>query len=53
MAAANPATALGLDHELGYLRPGYRACLVELDDALDLHGSWIDGRRFDVDGGAH
>jgi N-acetylglucosamine-6-phosphate deacetylase len=53
MASTNPATAIGLDHELGYLRPGYRACLVELDDALNLHGSWIDGRRFDAAGREH
>jgi len=53
MASANPAAAIGLDHELGHLRPGYRACLVELDDALNLRGSWIDGRRFDAEGGEH
>jgi N-acetylglucosamine-6-phosphate deacetylase len=50
MASANPAAAIGLDHELGHVRPGYRASLVELDDALDLHGGWIDGRRFDAAG---
>ena len=50
MASANPAAAIGLETELGDLRPGCRASLVELDDALNLHGSWIDGRRFDAAG---
>lgn len=52
MASANPAAAIGLDHELGHVRPGYRASLVELDEALNLHGTWIDGRRFDAGGRA-
>ncbi|KAA9132800.1 N-acetylglucosamine-6-phosphate deacetylase [Marinihelvus fidelis] len=45
MAATVPAMALGRDHELGYIRPGYRASLVELDDDFSVVGSWIDGQR--------
>jgi N-acetylglucosamine-6-phosphate deacetylase len=53
MASANPARALGLEDELGHLRPGCRASLVELDDALTLRGSWIDGRRIDTERGEY
>ena len=45
MASTYPATALGIDSSLGYLRPGYRADLVELDDDLNVIGSWICGER--------
>jgi N-acetylglucosamine-6-phosphate deacetylase len=43
MASSNPANALGLGKQLGRVRPGYRACLLELDEALALRRSWIDG----------
>lgn len=43
MASANPARALGLDSQLGRIVPGYRACLLELGDGLELQRSWIDG----------
>jgi len=43
MASTYPAHALGLEGELGYIREGYRANLIELDDDLNLHRSWIDG----------
>jgi len=43
MASTYPAHALGLDDELGYIRAGYRASFIELDDDLNLHRSWIDG----------
>jgi len=45
MASAYPATLLGLDDTLGYLRPGYRADLVELDDDLNVVCSWVSGER--------
>ncbi|MBT8052060.1 MAG: amidohydrolase family protein, partial [Gammaproteobacteria bacterium] len=45
MASANPARALGLDRALGRIAPGYRACLLELDDGLELQRSWIDGEQ--------
>jgi N-acetylglucosamine-6-phosphate deacetylase len=45
MASTYPATALGIDDSLGYLRPGYRADLVELDDDLNVIGSWVCGER--------
>lgn len=43
MASSYPAAALGLEESLGYIRPGYRASLIELDEELNLYRSWIDG----------
>ena len=43
MASSYPAHALGLDSSLGFIKPGYRANLIELDDELNLYNSWIDG----------
>jgi len=43
MASTYPAHALNLEGELGYIRAGYRANFIELDDDLHLHRSWIDG----------
>lgn len=43
MASSYPAHALGLDGQLGYIRAGYRANFVELDEDLNLYRSWIDG----------
>ncbi len=43
MASSYPAQALGLDSGLGFIRPGYRANLIELDDEMNLYRSWIDG----------
>jgi N-acetylglucosamine-6-phosphate deacetylase len=43
MASAYPAAALRLDDEMGYIRPGYRANLIELDAQLRVTRSWIDG----------
>jgi len=34
MASAYPAAVLGMDDELGYIRPGYRAHLAVLDEKL-------------------
>lgn len=45
MATAYPARALGLDGELGAIRPGYRASLLALDDRRHIRASWIDGIR--------
>lgn len=45
MASANPASFLGLDHELGAIAPGYRASLALLDDQLYVTETWIDGVR--------
>ena len=49
MAAAYPAAALGIDDRFGYIRPGYRANLLALDDQLNIVMSVIDGdpERFD------
>ncbi|HEY5776134.1 MAG TPA: amidohydrolase family protein, partial [Xanthomonadales bacterium] len=43
MASTYPAHALGLEDQLGYIRAGYRASLIEVDDELNLINSWIDG----------
>ncbi len=43
MASAYPARVLGLQEQLGAIRPGYRASLIELDDDLTVVRSWIDG----------
>jgi N-acetylglucosamine-6-phosphate deacetylase len=48
MASLYPAQALGLDHELGRIRPGFRASLIELDEALNLRRSWVDGKRYEA-----
>jgi len=45
MASLYPARALGLDGELGGIRPGYRANLLALDGQRQVRASWIDGVR--------
>lgn len=45
MATLYPARALGLEGELGAVRPGYRANLVALDDQRHIRATWIDGVR--------
>lgn len=44
MASLYPATFLGLNHELGRIEPGYRADLVLVDAALNVHETWISGQ---------
>lgn len=43
MASLYPARALGLDHRLGYIKPGFRANFIALDAQMDITHSWIDG----------
>lgn len=43
MASSYPAEALGLGRELGYIRPGFRASFIEVDENLNLFRTWIDG----------
>jgi len=43
MASAYPAAALGLENSLGFIRPGYKASFIELDENLNLYRSWING----------
>ena len=45
MASVYPARALGVAHELGAIKPGYRANLVALGDDRRVSSSWIDGIR--------
>ena len=44
MATRYPAEFLGLAHDTGRIRPGYRANLVLADDALNVLDTWIDGQ---------
>lgn len=44
MASLHPARLLGIDGELGSLRPGKRANLIALDDGLHLQNIWIEGQ---------
>lgn len=43
MASTYPARFLGIEHERGAIVAGLAADLVELDDALVVRGTWIDG----------
>ncbi|NQV98570.1 MAG: N-acetylglucosamine-6-phosphate deacetylase [Rhodospirillales bacterium] len=45
MASLYPAAFLGLSHTLGYIRPGYQADFVLLDDAFDVQATWVAGQR--------
>jgi len=45
MASTTPAEVLGIDHETGHLRPGYRADLILLDEELNVLETYIGGRR--------
>ncbi len=45
MASATPAKFIGLDGELGSLKPGQRADIVHLNDALMPQATWIAGER--------
>jgi N-acetylglucosamine-6-phosphate deacetylase len=44
MASTYPAEFLGLGGELGRIAPGFRADLVVLDEALQVTGTWINGK---------
>jgi N-acetylglucosamine-6-phosphate deacetylase len=44
MATRNPATFLGLAHDMGSIRAGLKANLVLVNDALNVLETWIDGR---------
>ena len=43
MASAYAADAIGMADQMGYIRPGYRANLIELDASMHVRNSWIDG----------
>jgi N-acetylglucosamine-6-phosphate deacetylase len=49
MASRYPAEFLGLAHETGRIRPGYRANLVLADENLNIVETWIDGRPSSAD----
>jgi N-acetylglucosamine-6-phosphate deacetylase len=44
MASRYPAEFLGLAHDTGRIRPGYRANLVLADETLNVLETWIDGQ---------
>jgi N-acetylgalactosamine-6-phosphate deacetylase len=43
MASLHPARLLGIDHQLGSLKPGKRANMIALDEGLYLQQIWIQG----------
>jgi N-acetylgalactosamine-6-phosphate deacetylase len=43
MASLHPAKLLGIDDQLGSIRPGKRANLIALDSALHLQQTWVQG----------
>ncbi|MCA2969364.1 MAG: N-acetylglucosamine-6-phosphate deacetylase [Acidobacteriaceae bacterium] len=45
MASLTPAEILGVDDELGSLRPGKAADVILLDEGCRVHGTWIAGGR--------
>ena len=45
MASLTPAEILGVDHELGSLRPGKAADIILLTDACEVYGTWIAGQK--------
>ena len=45
MASTTPAQVLGVDHETGHLRAGYRADLVILDLQMNVLETYVGGER--------
>ena len=45
MASLYPAKALGLERELGAIKPGFRASVLALDTGRHISASWVDGIR--------
>ena len=43
MASSYPARAIGVADRRGFVLPGYRADLLELQDDMTLHRTWIAG----------
>ncbi|MGS2722603.1 N-acetylglucosamine-6-phosphate deacetylase [Porticoccus sp. GXU_MW_L64] len=43
MASLYPAQAIGLDNELGYIKPGYRASFTLINDKRQVVNTWVDG----------
>lgn len=48
MASLHPARLLGIDHQLGSLKPGKRANIIALDSRLRLQRTWIQGQAFSL-----
>lgn len=47
MASAYPAKATGTDDKSGYIKPGYAADMIAVDDTGNVIKTWIGGKRFD------
>jgi N-acetylglucosamine-6-phosphate deacetylase len=45
MASTYPATFLGLNDQLGYIKPGYKASFVLMDFHLTVCNTWINGQE--------
>ena len=46
MASLHPARLLGIDSQLGSLKPGKRANIIALDGGLHLQHLWIQGQPY-------
>lgn len=44
MASEYPAAMIGLENQLGAIKPGFNASMILVDEQLNLVSSWIDGR---------
>lgn len=44
MATVYPAKAIGIDHEMGYIKPHYHANFVSLDKNHNVTNTWIQGQ---------
>lgn len=44
MASEYPAAMIGLENQLGAIKPGFNASIILVDEQLNLVSSWIDGR---------
>lgn len=46
MASIYPARMMGTDHELGLIKPGFKASLIAIDDNYKLACGWINGEEY-------
>lgn len=46
MASSYPAHYLGMEQQLGYIKPGQQANFVQVDENFDFVGTWINGEKY-------
>lgn len=44
MGSTYPAQCLNIDHQLGFLKPGFKASMIQIDHNIDLQQVWIEGQ---------